>query len=725
MDPRTSRSSLDDEDESVRIAVKALGDMRNSSLRSDTTRTPHSLTPQPEPGPASPAFVSRMSSIPLLKSALNVYEQGKASSRVVKYGAEMVESSVKTLSKPVIERLPVNVNQLDEFACRQLDRLDRYRRPSVGESTSSRPSPILDQPEGDRYRALEESALALDESESQSSRSRHTGRESRAASDVRARRGWKDGGERGIPSWIESTNSFASSSIRSDERSSTPTQSRERSATTATTTDGGGAPEDAPSNEQQVAQRSRWQAVLLEAGGLSAALSEDSMRRLKYCLHWLQYATAHIDAQILILREFTASLQEYPPSAPPHARRPNPISQDHMRKLSEVRKDIVKTVREVVDVVSKYAGGALPEPARARVRGFVLKLPQRWASTAKAAGAASVNGNTEERDSVTAAAGGAAGRRAGARRVVNRERGAGAALDVVVPPGSGRRSGASSAATSPAASPRLARGVLAPMTPVYVQSTHARLAAEGAGAGEEGQGGGSAGAAGGGGGVVSQGAAIVAAQRILSLATESLDMMRGVTGVVKDSLDRADMWVTRLRTVGLQRAAREGEGEGEGGQTPREERSAATDGYGVQVPVPSEDHMHHRRGSSSQFSDDMYDDHDAVPPSPPFWNSASGSSSAWNESVPGTPAGSGAWTPPVGSGIPSEVGGVVGGKSPVLGIASIPIGRMTLASRGNTPRRGVVGLPGEEGEEGMVQVVEGGAVDSGDVGVVEMEVDEV
>ena len=40
--------------------------------------------------------------------------------------------------------------------------------------------------------------------------------------------------------------------------------------------------------ESQVAQRSRWQAVLLEAGGLSAALSEESMRRLKYCLHWLQ-----------------------------------------------------------------------------------------------------------------------------------------------------------------------------------------------------------------------------------------------------------------------------------------------------------------------------------------------------------------------------------------------------------------------------------------------------
>jgi hypothetical protein len=43
-----------------------------------------------------------------------------------------------------------------------------------------------------------------------------------------------------------------------------------------------------PEEQQQVVQRSRWQAVLLEAGGISAAVSEESMRRLKYCLQWLQ-----------------------------------------------------------------------------------------------------------------------------------------------------------------------------------------------------------------------------------------------------------------------------------------------------------------------------------------------------------------------------------------------------------------------------------------------------
>jgi len=35
----------------------------------------------------------------------------------------MVESSVKSISRPVIDRLPVNVDRLDEFACRQLDRV--------------------------------------------------------------------------------------------------------------------------------------------------------------------------------------------------------------------------------------------------------------------------------------------------------------------------------------------------------------------------------------------------------------------------------------------------------------------------------------------------------------------------------------------------------------------------------------------------------------------------
>jgi hypothetical protein len=35
------------------------------------------------------------------------------------------------------------------------------------------------------------------------------------------------------------------------------------------------------------------------------------------------------------------------------------------------------------------------------------------------------------------------------------------------------------------------------------------------------------------------------------LATEGLDMMHGVTGVVKESLDCAETWVGRMRAVGV------------------------------------------------------------------------------------------------------------------------------------------------------------------------------
>ncbi|KAK6977678.1 hypothetical protein R3P38DRAFT_3295004 [Favolaschia claudopus] len=78
---------------------------------------------------------------------------------------------------------------------------------------------------------------------------------------------------------------------------------------------------------------------LLEAGGLSAALSDESVRRLRYCLNWLQYATQHIDAQILILRDFIASLHPYPPnpsasSSTPAA--PPELTPDHLRTLTHL-----------------------------------------------------------------------------------------------------------------------------------------------------------------------------------------------------------------------------------------------------------------------------------------------------------------------------------------------------------------------------------------------------
>ncbi|KAH7880121.1 uncharacterized protein C8R40DRAFT_1166315 [Lentinula edodes] len=147
----SSSTLLEDQDEDVRIAVRALGDMKSGNFGGSLSKTvatpasylsstsPISTTSIPSPTLSSlsissisnhdaqlePDFVSRMAHIPIVNGALRIYEQGKASSRVVKYGAEIMESGVKTISKPVIDRLPTG--QLDEFACRQLDRVSYNR----------------------------------------------------------------------------------------------------------------------------------------------------------------------------------------------------------------------------------------------------------------------------------------------------------------------------------------------------------------------------------------------------------------------------------------------------------------------------------------------------------------------------------------------------------------------------------------------------------------------
>jgi len=100
---------LEDHDESVRIAVKALGDMRNGVARSDGPSSPYDSKSPPSPSTlpsststapengintTSPGLVSRVSQIPLVESALWAYEQGKASSRVVKVRSPVKNSNL-------------------------------------------------------------------------------------------------------------------------------------------------------------------------------------------------------------------------------------------------------------------------------------------------------------------------------------------------------------------------------------------------------------------------------------------------------------------------------------------------------------------------------------------------------------------------------------------------------------------------------------------------------
>lgn len=269
------------------------------------------------------------------------------------------------------------------------------------------------------------------------------------------------------------------------------------------------------------------------------------------------------------------------------------------------------TIRQVVDVVSKYAGGAFPEPARTRVRGFILKLPQRWASRTAAA---TVGGGEETREremeSVAAAAGGGAGgiQRRGNRRLQHhRERGTGSesisgTSTSTVNSSRSRQVSPSQSSSSRAASPMHSS----------VQST---------------------GSANGG---VPAGTAMIAAQRILTLATESLDMMRGVTGVVKDSLDRADTWVGRLQTVGIQRRATD------------DDSHLRPHPSNITTSTPDDEFPRGRRSTSRFDGLKLPSPSPSSYPSTPY--SSYSSFGGHTSSVPGTPA-PGAQSPGLGLGL--------------------------------------------------------------------------
>ncbi|KAI9223728.1 transcription factor Opi1-domain-containing protein [Blastocladiella britannica] len=157
-------------------------------------------------------------------------------------------------------------------------------------------------------------------------------------------------------------------------------------------------------------QRSRWQQVtagaVAVAGAGAAVISEESLKSLRYCLEWLQYATHQLEAHIQSLRDFIAHALSsglasitYPTDT---------VFRYGPSMLADIKRDIAETLRRVVDVVGRYAGNLLSGEARIRVRGFILSLPNRWAAL-QAATAAAQGSESSEAQQVMAFAADAGG----------------------------------------------------------------------------------------------------------------------------------------------------------------------------------------------------------------------------------------------------------------------------------------------------------------------------
>ncbi|KAF7896234.1 hypothetical protein EAF00_006248 [Botryotinia globosa] len=150
-----------------------------------------------------------------------------------------------------------------------------------------------------------------------------------------------------------------------------------------------------PSNrgsEESVSPGSSWQSrLVLSTSGLSVAMSEESLRSLKYCLSWIRWANEHIGKLIVALKSVleqydnsgTIADAPYSEKGADNNQRQIVLHTDDQRsaltaKIAQLNKDVLKTLKEVVDIVSKYAGGALPENARDLVRKHLTSLPRRF-----------------------------------------------------------------------------------------------------------------------------------------------------------------------------------------------------------------------------------------------------------------------------------------------------------------------------------------------------------
>jgi len=203
-----------------------------------------------------------------------------------------------------------------------------------------------------------------------------------------------------------------------------------------------------------------------------------------------QYATAHLDHQIGTLRDFILSLRAHTTSSSASSSSNALVAASASAHLAQIKHDVVETIRKVVDVMSKYAGAALPEQAKRYVRQCILGLPVKWASA------------------IEGRAGGMSGRTTRESTVDGSELG----------------------------TPRPER-----MGDAYFPGSGLGSSATGASAAGQQDGEGAQG------GEMAQDPALrpteEAADRILTFAVESLDMLRSVTGIFSESVERAETCV--------------------------------------------------------------------------------------------------------------------------------------------------------------------------------------
>ncbi|KAI4270488.1 MAG: hypothetical protein LQ337_006650 [Flavoplaca oasis] len=142
-------------------------------------------------------------------------------------------------------------------------------------------------------------------------------------------------------------------------------------------------------NESQSSNNTTWRTrLVMSTSGLGVAMSEESLRNLKYCLSWLRWGNDYLDISIRdlqsIIREYSRTDDEAPKLAvtdSPGEKQQSERSRDRgsiSGRMHLLKSDIVETMSKICQVVSQYTGGALPANARSLVHAHLTALPGRF-----------------------------------------------------------------------------------------------------------------------------------------------------------------------------------------------------------------------------------------------------------------------------------------------------------------------------------------------------------
>ncbi|CAE7186098.1 hypothetical protein P3342_008492 [Pyrenophora teres f. teres] len=382
MSRRETSVSMDDPD--VRLAAEALSGLGNPDfVRSPTARSLTLSAREPTTEPPEPLLSLITSNHPWLGSSINgsisAYNTTKGyTPRLVQYGAELIE---RNIGSPM-------VNTVSSVGRRT--GMEKSLRRYLGEG-HRRPSD-LEQGDGDSSRSKRQriaspadDAMDVDDALAAASRTRGGSQSSYSES---------------LPAYDDQRSPNYEEAVRSGDITSRK------------------APEQQSNTPQD--RRVNWSTqLIMTTSGLGVALSETSLRSLKLCLGLLRGATTHIDSVMralkLVLEEYEAALRSQRQSS----NTSNSTSADEKNQLNgtmaqmdladssdkdeQVRQiadrikalssDIWQTLQSVVQSVSRYTGGALPQNAQTVVRTQLLSVPQRWQLAGRNAGGENAAGD--------------------------------------------------------------------------------------------------------------------------------------------------------------------------------------------------------------------------------------------------------------------------------------------------------------------------------------------